>query len=50
MRKSWKIIEVGEGGKVGREVVFQTISTLKEKLTGGLNGISLRAMKEQKKI
>ena len=50
MKKSWKIIDVGEGGVNGREVVFQTTSTLMEDSTGGLNGILLLVIKEQKKV
>ena len=33
-----------------RKVVLQTISTLKEKLTGGPDGISLPVIKEENRI
>ena len=41
-----EIIEVVEGVANWRETVLQTKCTLKEKLTGGPDGILLRVIKE----
>ena len=46
MRKSWIIIKEREGLVNQTEVVLQKISTLKGKLTGGPERISLRVIEE----
>ena len=45
-----KIIKKGKGLINKRKVVLQAISTLKEKLTGGPDGISLPVIKEENRI